>query len=307
MLPLFFAGVFMSDVFISYSRKESDFVHKLHDALTHTKRDVWVDWQDIPLTANWWSEICSGIESAHSLIFVISPHSIASPVCHMEIAHAIHNNKRLISVVRVKTDEKMAFNELQTRMLDEDVHSLLNDNNILSIAHDNWQQLSRHNWLLFEDDVNFDENFERLIHAIDTDLAHVKMHTRLLVQAIEWKQHHQGNSFLLFGDALQEADRWLTNSANKNPRPTELQLTFITISHQNTNRRQRMIFTGVTIALAVAIGLSFLSLTMFSQAVQSLTHSNMTERVLVTQLSDAKATNQALITEFKSINQTETP
>ena len=51
----------MSDVFISYSRKDSDFVRQLHNALAVLDRDVWVDWEDIPLTADWWREICTGI------------------------------------------------------------------------------------------------------------------------------------------------------------------------------------------------------------------------------------------------------
>jgi DNA-binding LacI/PurR family transcriptional regulator len=42
----------MPDVFISYSRKDKDFAHKLHDALAAQKRDVWVDWEDIPLASD---------------------------------------------------------------------------------------------------------------------------------------------------------------------------------------------------------------------------------------------------------------
>src|SRR5262245_11212900 len=41
------------NVFISYAREDRDFVHALHDALVGHKVDVWVDWEDIPLTAAW--------------------------------------------------------------------------------------------------------------------------------------------------------------------------------------------------------------------------------------------------------------
>ena len=47
----------MSDLFISYSRKDKEFVHKLHDALAAQKRDVWVDFEDIPLASEWRDEI----------------------------------------------------------------------------------------------------------------------------------------------------------------------------------------------------------------------------------------------------------
>jgi hypothetical protein len=54
----------MADVFISYSRKDKDFVKALHAALVQQNRETWVDWEDIPLTADWWQEIQSGIETA---------------------------------------------------------------------------------------------------------------------------------------------------------------------------------------------------------------------------------------------------
>ncbi len=69
----------MTDVFISYSRKDKAFVQVLHQALTQSKYDAWVDWQDIPLTADWWEEIKSGIEAADTFVCVISPDSMAIP------------------------------------------------------------------------------------------------------------------------------------------------------------------------------------------------------------------------------------
>jgi len=51
----------MSDVFISYSRRDIDFVRCPFDQLKARDRDAWADWQDIPPTA-WVAEIYSGIE-----------------------------------------------------------------------------------------------------------------------------------------------------------------------------------------------------------------------------------------------------
>ena len=68
----------MADIFISYSRRDKDFVQILHRALLQSHYDTWVDWQDIAPTAEWWNEIKSGIEAAHTCIFVISPDSVAS-------------------------------------------------------------------------------------------------------------------------------------------------------------------------------------------------------------------------------------
>jgi hypothetical protein len=90
----------VSQAFISYSRADKVFVRQLYDALATAKRDTWVDWEGIPLTARWRSEICSGIEAADNFIFVITPESVSSAACQEEIAYAKANNKRLIPIVR---------------------------------------------------------------------------------------------------------------------------------------------------------------------------------------------------------------
>ena len=78
----------MTDLFISYSRKDREFVRALHDALRNAGREAWVDWEDIPLTADWMQEIHGAIEAADSFLFVISPDSVVSEVCAREIEHA---------------------------------------------------------------------------------------------------------------------------------------------------------------------------------------------------------------------------
>ncbi|HXQ37070.1 MAG TPA: hypothetical protein VN843_23875, partial [Anaerolineales bacterium] len=48
-----------ASVMISYSRKDVTFVRKLFEGLLaqgFTKEDIWVDWEGIPLTADWMAE-----------------------------------------------------------------------------------------------------------------------------------------------------------------------------------------------------------------------------------------------------------
>ncbi len=87
----------MADVFISYSRRDSDFVRHLHGELTARNRDTWVDWEDIPPTAQWMSEISTAIEIADNFVFVIAPESVRSATCLRELEHAVAYNKRLDS------------------------------------------------------------------------------------------------------------------------------------------------------------------------------------------------------------------
>ena len=78
----------MSDVFISSSRLDIDCVRCLFDQLTARDREPWAAWQDILPTADWLDEIYTGIQAADSFLFIISPDSVASEICSLEIEHA---------------------------------------------------------------------------------------------------------------------------------------------------------------------------------------------------------------------------
>jgi hypothetical protein len=76
------------EVFISYSRKDKDFVRRLDQALKSRGREAWVDWEDIRPTEEWMRAIYVAIEGADTFIFVLTPNSVASIVCGREIANA---------------------------------------------------------------------------------------------------------------------------------------------------------------------------------------------------------------------------
>ena len=82
----------MADVFISYSRKDKEFVARLQAALVKHEREPWLDTKDIPPTAEWLQEIYGAIEKADAFVFVISPDSVISKVCQLEIAHAVEHD-----------------------------------------------------------------------------------------------------------------------------------------------------------------------------------------------------------------------
>ncbi|MBD1859678.1 MULTISPECIES: TIR domain-containing protein [Leptolyngbya] len=205
----------MRDVFISYSRKDKSFVEQLHQALEAQNRDAWVDWEDIPLSAEWWHEIQRGIESANTFVFVISRDSIESKVCRDEIEHAVQHNKRLVPIVR-RDDFEMAK------------------------VHPN---LSMHNWLFFRETDEFESGMRVLLKAIDTDLEYVRAHTRILEKAIEWQEQKRNESFGLKGDDLRSAEAWLSQGETKEPKPTELQQNYIRASRstEDANEEARQI------------------------------------------------------------------
>jgi Tol biopolymer transport system component len=263
----------MSDVFISYSRKNSDFVRRLHQGLAQLQRDAWVDFEDIPLTADWWQEICAGIESAQTFVFVITPDSLASPVCHLEVAHAVSHNKRVLPIVHRESDEKEAFSALAAIIPDDNLKNTLAGREIAALARENWNTIARHNWLFFRENDDFNPAFEQLIAAIDTDLDHLRLHTRLLVRAREWESKARDNSFLLTGEAINEAENWLTEAISKEPLPTALHTAYLNESRIAEQARQahelqlqrraanrlRYLVVGLGLFLIVAIGLTILA------------------------------------------------
>ena len=89
----------MADVFLSYARVDKEFVQLLDRGLRKRARDTWVDWEKLRPAEEWMAAIYSAIEAAQAFVFIISPDSIASEVCHRELAHAVEHNKRLIPVV----------------------------------------------------------------------------------------------------------------------------------------------------------------------------------------------------------------
>lgn len=158
-------------VFISYSRKNTDFAKRLVNSLAKDARDVWVDWEDIPRAADWLQEIFMGIESADTFILVVSLDSLTSEICNYEIAHARKHNKRIIPVIRQR--------------IEGEIETLVKNNwegqGWQTIADENWGDIGHLNFLFFDDDEEFDQKFSDLIQTVDTDLEYVKVHTRLLI------------------------------------------------------------------------------------------------------------------------------
>ena len=224
----------MSDVFISYSRKDSEFARRLYEAFKAKNKEVWVDFEDIPLSADWWQEIQAGIDAAETFIFILTPDSVRSDICRNEIEHAVQANKRIVPILHREIEEDTD---------QEKIHS----------------KISAHNWIFFRGDDDFDDGFNKLIDAVETDLDHNRTHTRLLVRAKEWSDNHQNKSYLLRDVDLHQAVTWLTEGVTKSPSPTNLHAEYINASRIAQTRRQRNALLGVTVALGVAIALTVFS------------------------------------------------
>ncbi|MCU0464210.1 MAG: TIR domain-containing protein [Anaerolineae bacterium] len=217
------------DIFVSYSRRNQAVCRSLVAALARTESDTWVDWEGIPLSSDWWSEIQRGIEEAETFLILLSNDWLASPVCHLEAAYARRFNKRIVPVVYGKIDSDDTLKELTDRELDLAVVDLLDGQALDALARDNWRALSKINWAFYQED-DFTEGASKLLAALQTDLNHARTHTRLLNRALEWQRGGQDVSLLLRGIDLDQAVGWLAYEKGKEPFITDLHTQYIDAS-----------------------------------------------------------------------------
>ncbi len=240
----------MPDAFISYSRKNIAFARLLIDSLEKNDLHVWIDWQDIPPSADWLAEVYEAIENSDSFIFIISENSVISEVCSLEIAHAVRNNKRMIPIVVNSVDPGKVPKPLVDLQ-----------------------------WIFFTQEDQYGNALQDLIKAIQTDQAWVKAHTRLQNRALEWERRGRAGSTLLRGTDLNRAEDWLSQAAEKDPPPTVLQTDFIFASRQAANRRQRIRMGAVGAGIVVAVSLGLWAWMQRVEAVQTTQARSTTEAV----------------------------
>jgi len=223
----------VADVFISYSRPDGEFAHRLHDALEGAGKDVWVDFEDIAPASPWARVVTEAIGECDAFVFVISPDSVGSAQCQVELERAVSLRKRIVPL----------------HLRDTEVKSMP-------------EPLSAHNWVpqigLFDDD--FASAFQTLIRAIDTDLEWVRGHTLWGQKAAQWEESGYDKSFLLSGAELRAAEAWLARQAGKEPAPTDAQSRLVLESRRRATNRLRLMGALVSGALVVAVGLLVLAL-----------------------------------------------
>jgi len=230
------------DAFISYGRADSKaFAFKLYDRLRQEGLNIWFDFADIPLGVDYQKQIDDGIETTHNFLFIISPHSVHSPYCRLEIDLALRYNKRIIPLLHV---QEISYETWKNRnpggtesewqqFMAEGKHSALSR---MPLA------ISKINWIFFrEDQDDFEQSIQGLLSVFKRHQSYVQEHTVYLKAALHWDRNQQNPDRLLVGESLQAALKWLkTSFAMEQPPciPSDLHCRFITQSHL-ADRNQR--------------------------------------------------------------------
>ena len=252
------------DVFISYSRSDTEFVRRLHASLLEQGKKVFVDWDDIPSwSPDWQADLYAAIEGSDTFVYVLGPEALRSANVERELNHAVEQGKRL-----------------KPLQLHEVSHEQVPD------------ALRKPQWTDFQSPERFDDALEELLGVLNTDPEWVHGHTRLLVDANEWKDHREDRSFLLGRTALKDAEVWLTQQAGKDPPPSELQMSYIAASRKAAALRRRITLSAVLFGLAVAIGLAVLAFLQREEAIAQKDRAQMQARIATSQALAGQAVGE---------------
>lgn len=86
------------NIFLSYSRSDSEIAFKIASELSSNGVNIWVDQINIPVGAIWDYEIEKALEDCDRLIFLLSSSSVSSNNVLNEVSYAIESNKVIIPV-----------------------------------------------------------------------------------------------------------------------------------------------------------------------------------------------------------------
>lgn len=98
-----------NDIFISYSRRDLEFVSQLHQHLISSGISAWFDKESIEVGDQWRSSIVEGIRDCKVFVLVLSPDSTASVNVRKEVDLAERYSKQIVPVMWRATEIPVAM------------------------------------------------------------------------------------------------------------------------------------------------------------------------------------------------------
>ena len=93
-------------VFLSYSRRDAEFVGRLARDLAGRGIDSWLDTEDLAVSDEdrWRRSVVQGIRESSAMILVLSPDSVRSPAVERELTIAAEVERRIVPIVHRTCD-----------------------------------------------------------------------------------------------------------------------------------------------------------------------------------------------------------
>jgi hypothetical protein len=214
-------------VFVSYSRADKAFANDLVLGLAACGFAPYIDRQDIAPGEDWEKRLEGLISEADSIVYVVSPDSLASENCAQEFRQALALRKRILPVVWRAVDDAAAPPEMK-----------------------------RLNYIFFSGEGRtFAAGLAELAAALRTDIGWIREHTRLAELAGRWAARGRPAGMLLRGDDIDAATGWLNDKPITAPAVTDDQADFIkasTDARVEAERRARRARAGLLTAVSAA-------------------------------------------------------
>ncbi|MEL7107876.1 MAG: toll/interleukin-1 receptor domain-containing protein [Pseudomonadota bacterium] len=230
--------------FLSYSRADTTFALELVNALQACGFEAFIDQEDIAPGEPWEERLGGLIESADTIVYILSPDSLTSENCSWEVAETLRLNKRLLPVVwRPVPDDQVP------------------------------KELSQLNYVFFDEGKSFAIGLKELSAALRVDHEWIREHTRLGALARRWDGRGRTDALLLRGEELEAASTWMARRPHGAPAVSDDQMDFISNSKAAAdaadraarNRRRGLLVAVSVVALAMA-GLAGVSVMQWQEA-----------------------------------------
>ena len=121
--PCIMKNTMTKEIFISYSRRDQEFVTRLASDLDAQVAGVWFDQSSIQLGEKWHDEIMEGIRDCKAFILVLSPDSMESHYVREEVNKALELGKTIFPVIYRAADWTGEFGTLVKEVQTLDLRS----------------------------------------------------------------------------------------------------------------------------------------------------------------------------------------
>jgi WD40 repeat protein len=226
-----------TNVFLSYSRVDSEFADRLEATLRSKGVTVLIDRIEIYAFEDWWKRIENLITLADAIVFIISPDFAHSDICRKETTFAAGLSKRLAPIVAHDCEYEAIPDELR-----------------------------RLNFIFFNKESSFEESASHLVEGLETNIEWVRKHTEFGKAAREWDLAHRPSGLLLRSPLLEVSETWIGQRAPDAPPPSQLVFEFISESRRASTRRLRW---TVVISIAITMVATTLSIIAWQQRAEA--------------------------------------
>ena len=209
-------------IFISYARSDSSaLAEELVAGLEVAGFEPYLDRHDIAAAEDWEARLGGLIQSADTVVFILSPAAVKSDLCAWEVDRAAELGKRVIPVEGKPTP-------------DADVP----------------ERLRRLHYIFFREGQSFARPLAELATALRQDVDWIREHTRLSEAAARWQARTRAgggaaDDLLLRGDELAGAKAWAARRKDNAPEIMPLLRSFLEASEDRAaalqnEERQRL-------------------------------------------------------------------